>query len=209
MPSEQIKIIISESPNSNNKKLLRYFKDNLNALNAKGYVFEWIVAYKNEKKEYAANGIDKFPALLVNPGKKKIDPNSIIFGTNSIISFLTNNKIGAKSSKKYLLDKGDDFNLDEMMYDILTSEQSDEKDVDGVNNFSENITSLMNKNIEIRKNNVETKTPKPKINNTNRFSRDNNIQKKVEVSALDLLDNADEDNEDNKMLKILFENQQE
>jgi hypothetical protein len=63
-PAQNIKILLTSNASKPNKKLLKYFKQNLQPLNKAGLVFNWIVVYEDEMDLYEDQGITSFPVLI-------------------------------------------------------------------------------------------------------------------------------------------------
>lgn len=89
---EKFKVILTNKPNSFNKKLIQYFKDNLSVLNKRQLAFEWIIVYPDEIELYKQQNITRFPCLIAN--------ENVISGTNAIINYLSPRNVPA-AYKKY------------------------------------------------------------------------------------------------------------
>ena len=81
----KLQIIFDNSSSSTkyNKKLVNYFKNNLDLLNRSGIIFIWSIATKEEYKFYQEKGIKHFPVLI-------IPPNSFYYGVDDIVKEISN-----------------------------------------------------------------------------------------------------------------------
>jgi len=82
LPSNAIKILISNRNTKYNKKLLHFFNSNLESMNNQNIFFNWIIVYDDELQYYKEQNINNFPTLLLN--------ERIIEGTDNVINTLKN-----------------------------------------------------------------------------------------------------------------------
>jgi hypothetical protein len=141
-----IKIILTNNANNNNKKLLKFFQKNLKTFNDCNIIFDWIVAYPEEKDMYKDQNIDKFPVLIPTVNKQ-INPSSYRIGTDEIINYLRNIVNGIRNNEKSrvknsgITDNGE-FDANEFFIDQMTHED-DTDDMDENEKFRNTLTSRL------------------------------------------------------------------
>lgn len=82
LPKNVIKILLLNKPSKLNKRLLKFFNDNLELLNKRKAFFKWITVYESEIAEYEEQNITEFPVM--------ISQRETIYGVNKIINALEN-----------------------------------------------------------------------------------------------------------------------
>jgi len=76
----QFKVILMDGDDAANARLIRFFKINLSALNP-AHIFDWVVAYPEERGEFNEQKIFTFPAL--------VGPNIRLTGINDVCGHLS------------------------------------------------------------------------------------------------------------------------
>lgn len=74
------KLLLLNKKSKANQRLIKFLKRNLDLLNSKNIIFEWVVVYDDEIDYYDEQNINEFPLLIYN--------KQHIVGVNSIIDFL-------------------------------------------------------------------------------------------------------------------------
>ena len=90
--SKNYQVLLTSTPNTINKQLIQFFKENLSDLNKRGMVFDWVVVIKDELDLYKEQGITKFPVLM--------DESQQIIGANAIGKYLDRNIAVSKNEKR-------------------------------------------------------------------------------------------------------------
>lgn len=211
-------ILLINKPSQLNKKLIKFFNENLNFLNQNGLVFDWIVVFKSEIELYKEQNINKFPVLIVK--------NQHITGIDSIINFLLDNVESNRPqrvNKKNISIQNDDDLKDFYMNELTGDNNGD--NIDETDNFSNSISQRvaeMNKNREKHGLHPSSTKSNPEIheanNNHNKTStprkaveapilRQNNIADTSVMSSVKkstTTNNADDD-----MMEKFWENMEE
>lgn len=90
LPSNAIKVFILDKPSNVNKRLIKFFKANLDYMNKKGLFFDWEIVYEDEVDFYEDQNITEFPLMMYN--------DDHIVGANAIIDAL---KTPSSNKKQY------------------------------------------------------------------------------------------------------------
>jgi hypothetical protein len=221
-------LIISNKPSDLNKKLIKFFKLNLESLNKIALVFNFEVANPKDASKYSKRGITAFPILIIPSG-----PSDII-GVEKIIQFL-HNKV--KEHNNRIANKTDDDKVDDFwkktMGDIKVDDSGKLKpddDDDEDTNISSNLQHKMQEAFEQRNINTEsisnksTKSAKstnsnkptktksqsePNTRNNNLVSSSNNDTQMTSISATikNMPKNKNTTSNDDELMAKFYENQ--
>jgi len=146
-----LKIILTNSKTKNNIRLIKFFKKNLSILNENDLMFDWIIAYPDEKKEYEAQNIKKFPVLILdenNSSSNKIGTEKIIqylkyaVRQNQEIEYENNNREEAKSKRRMGINEMGEFDINTYFMEQINNETGDD-DLDETEKFSRSVASKM------------------------------------------------------------------
>lgn len=136
-PRDAIQIILTNKPSQINKKLLKFLNNNLEALNTNNLIFEWIIVYPEEMKQYKEQNITKFPVLIPVGGMD--NPDSYQEGLNSIFDFIKSQLISQNERNIKKMGKNENGEYDINNYLLEQMKEEDDDDIDEEKEFASTI----------------------------------------------------------------------
>lgn len=193
-----------------NKRIIEYFKENIQILNSKGFSFEWIPVYEEEMEFYEEQNITKFPVLIINVGN--------IVGVSNIISKLhefCTFDISARNAPEQFINKEIKRDASEDVRDYFMSEMNrDDKAGDDENDVSNDLSKRASEMLTNRKSmgqhTISTSSGNPEVHETSnkRAPPQQKNNNPASTSTVDIVKSLTDGSKEDEMMAAFWENQE-